>query len=360
MNGPTKIGNRGNAGPIPFVPPRPEKDINVEEFSARIKQSYSALVREIHKVIVGQDDVIDLVIIGMLCRGHVLLEGIPGLGKTLMFRTLAKLMNLQFQHVQFTPDLMPSDIIGTEIIQQIEGSQQRSLKFIKGPIFCHLLLADEINRTSPKSQSALLQAMQDREVSVGNYTHTLEEPFFVLATQNPIDQEGVYPLPEAQLDRFMFNVFIDYPSYEEEVEITERFTQNMVEEVSTVLAQEDIINLQGMVRSMIISDSMMRYAVDIVTATRPGKKNPHAFINEWVEWGAGPRASLCLTLAAKARALLKGRLCVSYEDIRAVAPPVLRHRIKLNFAADAENRKPLEIIDQLLRAIPERKERSKR
>jgi MoxR-like ATPase len=315
-------------------------------------------LEELHKVIVGQQEAIDLIVISMLCRGHVLLEGVPGLGKTLLFKTLSRIMYLKFQHVQFTPDLMPADIIGTEIIQHNHETQQRELRFMRGPIFCHFLLADEINRTSPKTQSALLQAMQDKEVSVGNHTYKLEEPFFVLATQNPIDQEGVYPLPEAQLDRFMFNVFVDYPSHQEEMEIARRYTKNAVPEVHEVISIDEILSLQNMVRSMLISESVLKYAVDLTTATRPGPDNRYDFVRQWVEWGAGPRATLNLILAAKARALLKGRFCVSTDDIRAVAPAVLRHRLKINFSAQAENISSLQVIRKLLEAVPAEKDRA--
>lgn len=329
-----------------------------DKIVAQVRLFHQKLTDEMKKVIVGQSEVIDLVVIALMCKGHVLLEGVPGLGKTLMFKTLSKLMNLTFQHVQFTPDLMPSDILGTEIIQEsstVKG--QRELKFMRGPIFCHFLLTDEVNRTSPKTQSALLQAMQDREVSIGNHTHKLEEPFFVLATQNPIDQEGTYPLPEAQLDRFMFNIYIEYPTYDDEIEIAKRFTRNETPSVSTIITKEDILSLQQMVRGMLISDSLLKYAVDIVVATRPRENHSIPYIAQWVEWGAGPRASLNLILAAKARALLKGRFCVASEDIRAVAPSVLRHRIKLNFSAEAEGIQSAKVIQKILEEIPEIKQR---
>ncbi len=326
-----------------------------QEVIDKIKVFYNELRQEMGRVIVGQQEIIDLIIICILCKGNVLLEGVPGLGKTLIFRTLSRIMNLNFKQVQFTPDLMPSDIIGTEIIQEDPETNQRILKFLKGPIFCHFLLADEINRTSPKTQSALLQAMQDKEVSVGNTTYSLEEPFFVVATQNPIDQEGVYSLPEAQLDRFMFNVFIDYPKYDEEVKITQKYTQSSTSKVRETITKEDILDLQQLVRAMLISDSVLRYAVDIIVATRPSKENKYDFVNDWVEWGAGPRASLNLVLAAKARALIKGNFCVSTEDVRAVASSVLRHRIKVNFSADAEGITSMEIVRKILDAVPEHK-----
>lgn len=319
----------------------------------KIRRFYDRLRGEMGKVIVGQEEVIDLILISMLSRGHVLLEGVPGLGKTLMFKTLSRLMNLRFQHVQFTPDLMPSDIVGTEILEADPVSGRRQLRFLKGPVFCHFLLADEINRTSPKTQAALLQAMQDREVSVGGQTHTLEEPFFVLATQNPMDQEGVYPLPEAQLDRFMFNIFIDYPAYDDELEIARRHTKGESPELQSVISQSDMTGLQSMVRAVLIAEPVLRYAVDLVVGTRPRPQHPFEFVTKWVSTGAGPRATLNLILAAKARALLKGRFCATSEDIRAVAASVLRHRIKLNFTAQAEDIKPQEVIGRLLAQVPD-------
>lgn len=333
-----------------------EKEMGAEVIS-RVKIFYNNLITEMHKVIVGQQEIIDLIMIAIFCKGNVLLEGVPGLGKTLIFRTLSKVMALSFRHVQFTPDLMPSDIIGTEIVQQDPETQQRVLKFLKGPVFCHFLLADEINRASPKTQSALLQAMQDREVSVGNITYKLEAPFFVVATQNPIDQEGVYSLPEAQLDRFMLNIYIDYPTYDEEVQIAQRYTQTYTPEVSEIITQEDILSLQNLVRGMLISDSLLHYAVDLASATRLCPENPYPFVKQWIAWGAGPRATLSLVLAAKARALLKGRYCVAVEDIRAVAPSILRHRIKLNFSAEAENVKPADVIHRILESVPEQRKR---
>ncbi len=356
MNTNSQISKTGESFFVP--PPKLDDSAEASELLARVKIFYGNLTHEMKKVIVGQKDVIDLIIIAMLCKGHVLLEGVPGLGKTLMFKTLSKILSLDFRHVQFTPDLMPSDIVGTEIIQNNAETFQREMKFMRGPVFCNFLLADEINRSSPKTQSALLQAMQEREVSVGSHTYKLDIPFFVLATQNPIDQEGTYPLPEAQLDRFMLNIYIDYPAYEEEVEIAQRYSHSDAPEVAKVISREDILNLQSMVRGMLISDSVMRYVVDIVTATRPKADNSLSFVKDWVEWGAGPRASLSLVMAAKARALLKGRLCVSSEDVRAVAPSVLRHRIKVNFSAEAENVTSLQVIQKILEAVQEQKKKA--
>lgn len=342
----------------PGQTPRYDDAAQAPELLNLIRRFYDSLLAEMRKVIVGQKDVIDLIVIAMLCKGHVLLEGVPGLGKTLIFKTLAKILSLDFKHVQFTPDLMPSDIIGTEIIQQNNQTQQREMHFLRGPIFCNFLLADEINRTSPKTQAALLQGMQDREVAVGGTIYKLDAPFFVLATQNPIDQEGTYPLPEAQLDRFMLNIFIDYPTHDQEVEIVQRFSHSDAQEVQKVISKEDILTLQNMVRGMLISDSVTRYVVDIVTATRPAAAQQYPFVKEWIEWGAGPRASLSLVMAAKARALLKGRLCVAAEDVRAVAASVLRHRIKVNFSAEAENISTLNVIEKILEAVPEPKKKA--
>ncbi len=326
---------------------------------SKIRKFYERLRAEISKVIVGQDEVIDLILIAMLSKGHVLLEGVPGLGKTLIFKTLSRLMSLSFQHVQFTPDLMPSDILGTEILESDPTTGERRLRFLKGPVFCHFLLADEINRTSPKTQAALLQAMQDREVSIGGKTHTLEQPFFVLATQNPMDQEGVYPLPEAQLDRFMFNVFIDYPAYDDEMEIARRYTRGGSTEVQSVMTRDDMLGLQAMVRAVLISEPVLKYAVDLAVSSRPRPDHPFDFITSWVQTGAGPRATLNLILAAKARALLKGRFCAASDDIRAVASSVLRHRIKLNFTAQAEDVRPQEVIRRLLAQVPDPRGKNK-
>lgn len=352
----TDVQNGGRPSILP--PPLQNGKPEASALLAKVRHFHQVLTQEMSKVIVGQKEVIDLILAAMLCRGHVLLEGVPGLGKTLLFRTLSKILNLEFQHIQFTPDLMPSDIIGTEIIENHSVTHERVLKFLKGPVFCHFLLADEINRTSPKTQAALLQAMQDHEVSVGRKIYRLEEPFFVLATQNPIDQEGTYPLPEAQLDRFMMNIYIHYPTYEQEVEIAERFTAGTTQEVAKIVSREEILQLQSMVRGMLISESVLRYAVDLVVASRPRPDHPLPFVREWIEWGASPRATLSLVMAAKALALLKGSHCVSCEDIRVVAPSVLRHRIKMNFSAEAENITAIEVIGKLLAAVPEQKKRS--
>jgi len=334
-----------------------EKSSDAQDLIKKVREFHSSLSSELGKVIVGQKDVVDQIVIAMLCRGNVLLEGVPGLGKTLIFRTLSQIMHLDFHHVQFTPDLMPSDILGTEVIQQNKETNQREMQFLKGPIFCNFLLADEVNRASPRTQSALLQAMQDRQVSIGNITYDLEAPFFVLATQNPIEQEGVYPLPEAQLDRFMFNIFIEYPEYEEEVEIAKRYSQHLDQEVSTLIQKEDLLQLQEITLSMLISEHLLRYAVDIVTATRPGGKKEFEEVTNHIQYGAGPRASIQLILAAKARALLNGRLCAAAEDLRVTANSVLRHRIKLNFTAQAEGLTTEDVIKQLLKAVPEPKKK---
>ncbi len=343
----------------PITPPDPATEIEKafdstepEVVLALVREAYERLKRALGTVIVGQHEAIETVFVAIFARGHVLLEGVPGLGKTLMFRSLAKLMGLEFRQIQFTPDLMPSDIIGTEIIQTDPRTSERALKFMKGPVFANFVLADEINRTSPKTQAALLQAMQDRQVSVGHHTYALPDPFFVLATQNPIEQEGVYPLPEAQLDRFMFNVCIDYPTDEEEMEIVSRFTQNEAPEVSGVLIRADLVPIQNLVRSLLVSRAVVRYIVSLVAATRPKSGAASEFVKRYVECGASPRASIALTLAAKARALLKGRTCATTEDVRAMAPAILRHRMLMNFSAEADGVRSIDLISKVLETVP--------
>jgi len=289
----------------------------------------------------------------MLAQGHVLLIGVPGLGKTLLVNSLAQLLDLQFKRVQFTPDLMPTDIIGTEIIEENMKTGERNFRFVKGPLFTQILLADEINRTPPKTQAALLQAMQERKITSGSTTYQLAEPFFVLATQNPIEQEGTYPLPEAQLDRFMFNVRMEYPPLEEEITMVRATTGGTVSNLSPVLDGNRIRELQEIVRRVPVSDRVIRYAVSIAEATRPGREKSAEIVNDYITWGAGPRASQYLILGAKARAVLQGRFYVACEDIRALAFAVLRHRILLNFSAEAEGITADTIIDKLLKAVPE-------
>jgi MoxR-like ATPase len=309
------------------------------------------IVGEVRKVIVGMDQVIDEMMIAVFARGHCLLVGVPGLAKTLLVSSLAATMSLVFKRIQFTPDLMPSDITGTELLQDDPVTRQRQFKFSKGPVFAHLILADEINRTPPKTQAALLEAMQERKVSVGGEDYPLEEPFFVLATQNPIEQEGTYPLPEAQLDRFLFNILVQYPSWDEELEIVERVSGGGEVKLAAVLAREEILGLQALVRKIPAARHMVEYATRLARATRPGEADAPEFVKQWLAWGAGPRASLFMIVAAKARAALRGRFYVSIEDIQAVAKPVLRHRIIPNFAAQSEGLSSDDIVDKLMAAI---------
>ena len=309
------------------------------------------ITREIKKVIVGQEKVIEEILIALFCRGHCLLVGVPGLAKTLLISTLAGIMELKFNRVQFTSDLMPSDITGTDILEEDVGSRRRSFRFLKGPIFTNILLADEINRTPPKTQAALLQAMQEYKVTAGGVTYPLDLPFFVLATQNPIEQEGTYPLPEAQLDRFMFNIRIDYPPMDEEIEIVATTTSSYEPALNKVIPGEKILQMQDLVRRVPASSHVIGYAVKLVRSSRPKGPGALAFAADWVEWGAGPRASQHLILAAKARAILNGRYVASVEDVKAVVPSILRHRIITNFKAQAEGITSLDIIDRLLREI---------
>ena len=318
----------------------------------RLKSGYQRILKELAKTIVGQQKVLEELLIALFARGHCLLVGVPGLAKTLMIRTLADSLNLSFSRVQFTPDLMPSDITGTEVLQEDKGTGQRMFKFLHGPLFANVLLADEINRTPPKTQAALLEAMQERQVTVGGARHRLPDPFFVLATQNPIEQEGTYPLPEAQQDRFMFNVLVDYPDEEEEFRIVELTTRSHAPRLQRLLSAEDILAMQEMVRRVPIAPYVIRYAMKFTRLTRKNKGDVPEFIRNYVTWGAGPRATQFLVLGAKARAVLHGRYYASCEDIRAVAGPVLRHRIITNFNAEAENIKPDDIIRKLTTIIP--------
>jgi MoxR-like ATPase len=323
-----------------------------EEAVERLGAARDRIVREVRKSIVGLDAVIDEMMIAVFARGHCLLVGVPGLAKTLLVSSLAQTLSLVFKRIQFTPDLMPSDITGTELLQDDPVTRQRQFKFSKGPVFANIILADEINRTPPKTQAALLEAMQERKVSVGGEDYGLDEPFFVLATQNPIEQEGTYPLPEAQLDRFLFNILVNYPSWEEELEIVERVSAAPDVRLEAVLSREEILGLQGLVRRIPVARHMVEYATRLARATRPGEPEAPAFIKEWLAWGAGPRASLFMVVAAKARAALRGRFHVSIEDIQAMAKPVLRHRIIPNFAAQSEGLEPDDIVDRLMAAVP--------
>jgi len=319
----------------------------------KMKAARESLLHEIRKVIVGQTEVIDYLLIAMFSRGHCLLVGVPGLAKTLIISTLAKVLSLKFNRIQFTPDLMPSDITGTDIIQEDTQTGRRVFNFVKGPIFSNMLLADEINRTPPKTQAALLQAMQESQVTASGQTYPLEPPFFVLATQNPVEQEGTYPLPEAQLDRFMFMVKVGYPSREDERSIVKNTTSDIPTDPLPVLTASDILAVQRIVRKVPVSDHVVDYAVSLARATRPNEPGTPDFINNWLTWGAGPRAAQYLVLGAKARAITHGRLNVSTDDIQAMAKPVLRHRIITNFNADAEGVDTDAVIDKLLSTVQE-------
>ncbi|MHC4243592.1 MAG: AAA family ATPase [Planctomycetota bacterium] len=307
---------------------------------------------ELSKVVIGQENVIEHLLIAILAGGHCLITGAPGLAKTLLVKSLTQLFNLKFQRIQFTPDLMPADITGTEILQQTDG--ERKMVFVKGPIFANMILADEINRTPPKTQAALLEAMQEYHVTAAGICHPLVEPFFVFATQNPIEMEGTYPLPEAQLDRFMFNVWIDYLPEDDEVEVVRQTTTAEPEPIKQVFTGEDLQKFHGVVRKVPVAEDVVRYSVRIAAASRPGPDNSLDFINEWVTWGAGLRASQYMVLGAKARALLYGRSHVSFEDIRAMAYPVLRHRILINYRAEAEGVVIENLVDRLLESVKER------
>ncbi|MFW6171365.1 MAG: AAA family ATPase [Planctomycetota bacterium] len=326
---------------------------NAEEAVRRVADAQSSLVTEVHRVIVGQDEMIEQMLIALFAGGHCLTIGVPGLAKTLTVSTLARALHLKFSRIQFTPDLMPSDITGTEIIEEDQVSRQRSFKFVRGPVFANIVLADEINRTPPKTQAALLQAMQEYEVTAGGDTYKLDKPFFVMATQNPIEQEGTYPLPEAQLDRFMLSINIGYPSREEERQIVTATTRQHVPAVSEVLRARDILWIQQLVRQIPATDHIVDYAVDLARATRPNDDASPEFVQKWLAWGAGPRAAQNLVLCGKARALLKGRHAVQASDIRAVALPVLRHRIFTNFDADAEGVDSDAIVQRLTKEVPE-------
>jgi len=314
----------------------------------QLHEGYRAITQQLGRVIVGQQQVIEELLVAMFARGHCLLVGVPGLAKTLMIRTLASSLSLDFSRVQFTPDLMPSDITGTEVIQEDKLSGTRELRFLHGPIFAHVILADEINRTPPKTQAALLEAMQEYQVTVGGKRHPLPAPFFVLATQNPIEQEGTYPLPEAQLDRFMFNTFVDYPAEDEEFQIVKRTTMGAPAVVTPVLSGEQILAMQQIVRRVPVADHVIRYAMALARLTRPDKGPVPDFVRQYVSWGAGPRASQYMVLGAKARAVLNGRFHAGIDDVRAVAHPVLRHRIMTNFNAEADGIKPDEIVRRLM------------
>ncbi|CAB1062595.1 FIG022979: MoxR-like ATPases [Olavius sp. associated proteobacterium Delta 1] len=323
------------------------------EVVVRLKEGREKILHELKKVIVGQDDVIEEVLIALFAGGHCLITGVPGLAKTLLIKTIADILKLEFNRIQFTPDLMPADVVGTEVVQRDQSTGRRTFKFVKGPIFANILLADEINRTPPKTQAALLEAMEERQVTTAGVTYPLDQPFFVLATQNPIELEGTYPLPEAQLDRFMFKILIDYLAEEQEIDVVNTTTRILDNAVENVLTGRDIIDFQRIVRQVPAAEAVTRYAVRVVRASRPSHGSAPDFIKQWVSWGAGLRASQNLILAGKVRALLHGRYNVSYGDIRALAHPVLRHRILLNFHAEAERVTTTQLIDRLLEVVPE-------
>jgi MoxR-like ATPase len=319
-------------------------------------KAHRNIVTQLARVIVGQTAVIDELLISLFSRGHCLLEGVPGLAKTLMISTLSRTLNLSFSRIQFTPDLMPADITGTDVIEENRSTGTRDFRFLEGPLFSNVILADEINRTPPKTQAALLEAMQERQVTVGRVRHQLADPFFVLATQNPIEQEGTYPLPEAQQDRFMFKVFVRYPSFEEELDVARRTTSPLVDSVEPVLTAEEILDLQRLVREVPVSDHVVRYALALVRQTRVREAGVPDFVADQLSWGAGPRAVQFLVLGAKARALLQGRTHVTCEDIQALAKPVLRHRLVLSFTAESEGVAADDLIERILAITPTRED----
>ena len=336
------------AHPPPGPAPATNADLALVE---QMRANMNAIRQEVAKVIIGQQDVLNQVLICMIAGGHALLIGLPGMAKTLMVSTIAKVLDMKFKRIQFTPDLMPTDITGTEILETNKTTNEKEFRFMRGPIFCNLLLADEINRTPPKTQAALLEAMQEKRVTIGTATYTLDEPFFVLATQNPIEQEGTYPLPEAQMDRFMFNIWVDYPQEHEEEMIISTTTMGRDIQPEKVLSQAQVIQLQHVVRKIPVSEHVIKYAIRLVRATRPKNAGSPDFIKEYVAIGAGPRAGQYLILAAKARAVLEGRIHVSCQDIIHAAIPVLRHRIYTNFAADSEGLTSMDLIQKLIEAI---------
>ncbi len=319
----------------------------VEKLNSTVKK----IKTEIGKVIIGQDQIIDQLLISLFSRGHCLLVGVPGLAKTLLIKTLAEVMDLKFSRIQFTPDLMPSDITGTEIIEENQATKRRDFKFISGPIFANVVLADEINRTPPKTQAALLEAMQEHKVTAAGITYSLQEPFFVLATQNPIEQEGTYPLPEAQLDRFMFNLWLDYPSFSEEVKIVQTTTSQYQPKLSKLVSADEIIMFQDLIRNVPVAENVIDFAVRLTNMTRPMNGSSPQFIKEWISWGAGPRASQYLILAAKARAVMENRFTPGIEDVRSSVLPVLRHRIITNFNAEADGITSVSVIERLMKEL---------
>src|SRR5262249_48991203 len=338
------------------IPTSATSDLGQSDMEAirQLRSAFDNLKKQLARVIVGQDKVIEELLIALFSRGHCILEGVPGLAKTLMISTLSKCLSLAFSRIQFTPDLMPSDITGTEVIEENRSTGAREFKFLEGPLFANVILADEINRTPPKTQAALLDAMQERQVTVGRVRHRLGNPFFVLATQNPIEQEGTYPLPEAQQDRFMFKVFVKYPKFDEEFEIARRTTALLNEDIAAVLSGDQILELQHLVRRGAVTDHLIRYTLALVRQTRLGEPGVPKFIKDWLSWGAGPRAVQYLILGGKARALLHGRAHVQCEDIQELAYPVLRHRILTNFTAASEGVTPDTLVQNLIKQTPTR------
>ncbi len=328
-----------------------DPQINDIELLEKLNQSKDKFLSEIGKTIIGQTKILNQILIALFCKGHTLIVGVPGLAKTLMIKTMAELLELNFSRIQFTPDLMPSDITGTEIIEEDHTTGKRNFRFFQGPVFGNIILADEINRTPPKTQAALLEAMQEHRVTSSGTTYTLEEPFFVLATQNPIEQEGTYPLPEAQLDRFMFNLKISYPTQEEEIKIVQSTTGNIEQNIKPILSRQDLLSFQNLVRRVPVAENVISFAVSLTTSTRPDSEIAPDFIKDWIDWGAGPRASQYLILGAKAKAALDGRPSPDISDIKEMALPVLRHRILPNFNAEAEGLSTDDILLKLLDSI---------
>ena len=321
----------------------------ISEYLAQFSQARNQIIEQLRRTVVGQSDVIEQILAAVFTRGHCLLVGVPGLAKTLMVSSIAQILDVQFKRIQFTPDLMPSDITGTTVLD--ESSGKREFRFVKGPIFANIVLADEINRTPPKTQAALLQAMQERQVTVGQETYNLPEPFFVIATQNPIEQEGTYPLPEAQLDRFMFNIKVDYPSYDEERRIISLATKDEIAEITKALSGRAILNMQKLVRSVPVGDFVTEYIVKLVRATRPRDPSAPEFVKRMVDWGAGPRAGIFLAQGARAMAAMDGRFSAAIDDVKKVAIPVLRHRVSTNFQAQAEGKTSEDVIQKLLDTV---------
>lgn len=331
-----------------------DKNIGTKDDVLLVEQLNEKIVQvknEIAKVIIGQDEIIDQLLISLLSKGHCLLVGVPGLAKTLLIKTLAEVMDLKFSRIQFTPDLMPSDITGTEIIEEDAATKKRNFRFVSGPVFANVVLADEINRTPPKTQAALLEAMQEHKVTAAGTTYTLSEPFFVLATQNPIEQEGTYPLPEAQLDRFMFNLWLDYPTFNEEIQIVQTTTSEYIPKLNKVVSSEEIINFQNLVRKVPVAENVIQYAVKSANMTRPSNELSPQFIKDWISWGAGPRASQYLVLAAKTKAVMQGRFTPNIEDINFAMVPVLRHRIITNFSAEADGINSVNVIEKIMERL---------